>query len=563
MENIFLEITIIICLVAVLSVIFQKLNQPTILAYISAGIIVGPIGFFNIHNQEILQVLSTLGITLLLFMLGLEIRFRDFLSIGKDALIVSIGLIASSISLFYVLSLVLGFPQLSAFYVGLVLMDSSLIIAVKLLSDKKDLHSLYGKMSIGILLMQDFVIIIVLIFLSAFSAKTLESGVSTQFILALIKSVFLVGIIWYLSRNIFPKIVEKLSRFPETLFLVSLAWVLGLAALVGSPLIGFSKEIGGLLAGLSLASSIANYQIIAKVKVLRDFFIVLFFVVVGINMSFEHLGVVLPTALILSLAVLLAKPLIVMILMGVLGFRKRSSFLTGINLAQTSEFSLIVIFLGNKLGHISNQIVELVTLVSIITFALSTYVIVNNNRLYVFLSRYLKIFERKNTTKEGVSNEALGLDSLDDHVVLIGGDQMGESILEVLQDLGNKVVVVDFDPAIVKKLNEKKSFSIYGDISDLDIQDRAKLNLASLIISTIPDIEDNLLLLKKHKVENRRAKIVVMALDSTDAKILYREGADYVILPHLAGGRQIAEILKENRLEEITKLRSKDMKYLT
>lgn len=562
MDIIFSEITIIICLVAILSVIFQRFNQPAILAYILTGIIVGPLGIFDIHNQDILQVLSSLGITLLLFMLGLEIRFRDFLSIGKDALIISIGLIASSVALFYLISLFLGLPQLSSFYVGLVLMDSSLIIVVKLLSDKKDLRSLYGKMSIGILLMQDFVIIIALIFLSAFGAKTLDGGIPTQFILALIKAVLLVGIIWYLSRNIFPKIVEKLSRFPEILFLVSLAWVLGLAALVGSPLVGFSKEIGGLLAGLSLASSIANYQIIARVKVLRDFFIVLFFVVIGINMSFEHLGVVLPIAIILSIAVLLIKPLMVMILMGFLGFRKRSSFLTGINLSQTSEFSLIVIFLGNKLGHISNEIVELVTLVSIITFAISTYVIVNSNKLYMILSRYLKIFERKYAHKEEISQSNESLDNLDDHVVLIGGDQMGESILEALQDIGKRVVVIDFDPAIVKKLNDKKSFSIYGDISDLDIQDRAKLNVAKLIISTIPDIEDNLLLLKKHKVENRRALIVVMALDSNDAKILYKEGADYVILPHLAGGRQIAEILKENRLEDITKLKSKDMKYI-
>ena len=563
MDIIFSEITIIICLVAILSVVFQRFNQPAILAYILTGVIVGPLGIIDIQNQNFLETLSSFGITLLLFMLGLEIKIREFPSIGKIALIVGAGQIIATLLFGFILAVSFGFSYVSSLYIGVALAFSSTIIVVKLLSDKRDLHSLSARVVVGILVIQDFLAILVLIFLSSFNIEGSIAETFVGFSLALVKAIILFSFVIYLSLKFFPKIVEFLSKSQEVLFLVSIAWAFGLATVVSSPIIGFSVEIGGFLAGLALANSIANYQIIGKARVLRDFFIILFFVAIGTKMTFGNDYSILFPAIALSLFVFILKPLVVIISMGFLGFRKRTSFLSGISLAQISEFSLIIVFLGNKLGHIPQNVVTLITLVGLITFTISSYMIANSNSLYQNLSSYFKIFEKKHTKEEKMISSDEGLENLDGHTVLIGGDQMGESILEALQDLGKRIVVIDFDPAIVKKLVDKKSLSIYGDISDLDIQDRAKLNTARLIISTVPDIEDNLLLLKKHKVENRKALIVVMALDSTDAKILYKEGADYVILPHLAGGRQIAEILKEDRLEEITKLKSKDMKYLT
>src|SRR3989344_2478527 len=502
MDIIFSEITIIICLVAILSVVFQRFNQPAILAYILTGVIVGPLGIIDIQNQNFLETLSSFGITLLLFMLGLEIKIREFPSIGKIALIVGAVQIIATLLFGFILAVSFGFSYVSSLYIGVALAFSSTIIVVNLLSDKRDLHSLSARVVVGILVIQDFLAILVLIFLSSFNIEGSIAETFVGFSLALVKAIILFSFVIYLSLKFFPKIVEFLSKSQEVLFLVSIAWAFGLATVVSSPIIGFSVEIGGFLAGLALANSIANYQIIGKARVLRDFFIILFFVAIGTKMTFGNDYSILFPAIALSLFVFILKPLVVIISMGFLGFRKRTSFLSGISLAQISEFSLIIVFLGNKLGHIPQNVVTLITLVGLITFTISSYMIANSNSLYQNLSSYFKIFE-------------------------------------------------------------KKSLSIYGDISDLDIQDRAKLNTARLIISTIPDIEDNLLLLKKHKVENRRSKIVVMALDSTDAKILYKEGADYVILPHLAGGRQIAQILKEDRLEEITKLKNKDMRYLT
>jgi hypothetical protein len=307
----------------------------------------------------------------------------------------------------------------------------------------------------------------------------------------------------------------------------------------------------------------ANYQIIAKAKILRDFFIVMFFVLLGIQMSFADLPSIIIPAIILSLFVLLVKPILVALVMAAMGYRKRTAFLTGLSLSQISEFSLILVFMGFKLGHINQKIVSLITVVGLVSFFVSTYGVINSKLLFRKIAPYLGVLERSDTKKDEIGEPEDSLESLNDHVVVIGGDQMGESIMEALEDRDMDVVVVDFDPNILRKLQTRKVHRLFGDIADLDIQERARLDQAKLVISTIPDAEDNMLLLKELKHENRKAKIVMMALDSHDAKLLYKEGADYVILPHLAGGRQIAEIILDNHLDRIEKLKANDIKYLS
>ena len=382
MGNVFLEFTVVICFAALISLIFRFLKQPAILAYILTGIVIGPLGLFHLTNVEFFSALAEVGITLLLFMIGLEIRISDLSSVGKMTLIVGPAQITFSFIIAYIISLLFGFPFLGALYIALAVTFSSTIIIVKLFSDKRELHALYAKMSLGILLIQDFLAIMFLIFLSGFSLKTGTPTPLNQFGFVLLKAVGLFGIIIFLSQKIFPKITEFLAKSQETLFLASIAWVFGLAALVSSPYIGFSVEIGGFLAGLALANSIANYQIIARVKILRDFFIVIFFVLLGVQMKFTNVGNILIPALVLSFFALVIKPFITMLVMGDLGYRKRTSFLTGLSLGQISEFSLIMIFLGYKLGHVSDEIVSLITFVGIITFVLSTYGITYSKKLY-------------------------------------------------------------------------------------------------------------------------------------------------------------------------------------
>lgn len=555
-----MEITVIVCLAAVLAIFFRIFKQSPILAYILTGIIIGYFGFFPAGDREVLQTLAELGITLLLFMLGLEIKIRDFSSVGKLAVVIGLGQMVSSFALGFLLSVVLGFSSLSAMYIAVALSFSSTVFVVKLLSDKKDLHSLYAKISIGILLIQDLLAILVLIFLSTLDVGQAQAFDIGEIGMAIVKAIILFGVIIFLSKNIFPKFMELFSKSSEVLFLVSIAWVFGLAAFISSPWIGFSVEIGGLLAGLALSNSLVNYQIIARAKVLRDFFIILFFVLLGVRMTFENFGSIWFAVLVMSFLVLILKPLSVMILAGLMGFRKRTSFLSGISLAQVSEFSLVIVFLGQKVGHISGDVASLITLVSIITFAVSTYMIDEGNKFYLHLGRYIFPFERQSAKNDEIVQSDKFTD-LKNHVVIIGGDQMGQSVIDALTELENEIVVVDFDPAIVKKLANRKIHRLFGDITDLEIQDKAQLNMARLVISTIPDIEDNTLLIKELNKENRRAKIIVMSFDVIEAKKLYKEGADYVVLPHLAGGRQLAKILEKD-LDDLAALKARDQQYL-
>ncbi len=562
MGNIFLDLTVIIVIASVFSIIFRFFRQPEILAYILTGIVISAFPVFGAPNKEFLQTLSELGVTLLLFMVGLEIRISELKSIGKVLIFSSIGQIILTFVFGFLLSTLFRYDFITSIYVATALTFSSTIIVIKLISDQREMHSLHAKFSLGILLFQDIAAIFFLMFLSGFSLQTGGLISVLNLVVILLKAAILFAGIILLSQKVLPKIINFIAKSPEVLFLASLAWVFGLAAIVSSKYLGFSIEIGGFLAGIALANSVVSYQIIAKAKILRDFFIVIFFVLLGVQMSFANIGVVLLPAIILSLFVLIVKPIIVMGIFSVMGFRKRTSFLTGVSLSQISEFSLILIFLGFKLGHISQNTVSMITLVGLITFAVSTYLITHWKNLYKRMATKIDFIERANLKKDLIFETDENLDFINDHVVVIGGDQMGETIVEALEDKDREVIIVDFDPNMIKKYESRKVHRLFGDISDLDIQQRAKIDDAKLVISTIPDIQDNLLLLRELKHENRRAKVVVMALDSKDANELYKEGADYVVLPHLAGGRQIAKIIIDDNLDAIENLRNKDKNYL-
>lgn len=558
MGNIFFEITIVLCLVAALSIIFKLLRQPLILAYILTGIIIGPFGQLQLGSKDFLQTMGEIGITLLLFMVGLELKLKELRTIGRVALITGIGQIFFTSVIGYFISMALGFSWIVSLYISIALTFSSTIIIIKLLSDKKDLNSLYGKISVGFLLVQDFFAILALILLSGFNSANSGSFFLADFTIAIIKGIILFIIVIYASKSILPKIVDKIAHSTETLFLFSIAWVFGMAAIVSSSFVGFSIEIGGFLAGLALANSTENFQIVARIKTLRDFFITLFFVILGVKMVFSNVASIWFPTIVFSLFILIGNPLIVMIIMGLMGYRRRTSFLAGLTVAQISEFSLILVFLGNKLGHLSSEVVSLVTLVGVITFTSSTYMILNGNKLYKYLNSYLRIFEKK-STKEQTGN----LEHLEDHIVLVGGNRTGQGILESLRDqLNEKIVVVDFNPDVIANLKDKGFITLFGDISDPYIQEKIQLEGARLVISTSPDIEDNLLLIEALNHINKSAKIIVIAQDQDEEKVLYKAGADYVVLPHLASGRHIAKMLEENNLEKIESFKTKDLDFM-
>ncbi len=562
MESIFFEITIVICFVAIVTVIFRLFKQPTILAFILSGIIIGPIGQLQIQNLHVLHAMGEFGIALLLFILGLEFRLHELKFVGIKALAIGVLQIVLTIIAGVGIGLLCGFSIIASLYIGIVLAFSSTIIIMSLLSDKRDLNSLYGKITLGILLVQDITAIIILIVLSGFSTDVGNySTVAGAVVLSLFKGLLLFSFIFLVSKTILPFVLRFVSKSLDTLFLFSLAWVFSISALVSSSLIGFPIAIGGLLAGLALANATESLQIAASVRALRDFFITMFFVTLGIEMSFQSLGVVIVPSIIISLFVVVGKPLIVMSLMGIMGFKKRTSFLTSLSMAQISEFSLLIVFLGYSLGHIPTEIVSLVTLVTIFSFIASTYGIVYSNALYGFCKGALSIFERRSAS-DGLFLSENGLKETKGHIVLIGAHRMGESILDALREQGENLLVVDFNPDIIQKLQKSGAMHVFGDIADHDIQDKVSLLFAKLIISTVPDREDNLLLLSCIKKAKDKPKIIVLGQSIEDAKILYKAGADYVVLPHLMGGMHLAGILKDNYSEKLKKLKAKHLGYL-
>lgn len=557
----FLPLTFIIVSSALLALIFRILKQPDILAYLLIGALIGALGFFNLSDIAVIELLSQLGITLLLFMVGLELTTNEIKHIGRVALLTGLGQIIFTASLGFLIALFLKFSVLESLYLSLALTFSSTIIVVKLLSTKQDLQSLYGKIAIGFLLVQDFVAILVLIFLSSFSPGELPS--MSLLLLTLIKGFFLFALIFYLSQDLLPKIANLLAQDTDILFLLSLAWCLGFASFVASPLIGFSAEIGGFLAGVALANSMEHFQIATRIRPLRDLFIVMFFIVLGsklyVSMDSSYWG----TGLLFSLFVLVGNPLIVLGIMGLLGYTKKTSFLASVTVAQISEFSFILVALGEKVGHISSEIVALVTFVGIITMTLSTYLILFANRLYLILESPLSIFERSSSTRERLEVMRSKFTSLKDHIVLVGCGRKGAIILKALLKRGFAVLLIDHNPHVLKELKEKTAV-LYGDISDEEIQNHAQIKNAALIISTVPDISDNLSLLSALRDQKGKPRIIVCAKTLMEAKGLYEANADYVLLPHFISGEFIKALIEKEKdfVKKLMDLRGEHLKQL-
>lgn len=546
------ELAMVVLLATGFGIVARMLRQPTILGYLVAGALIGAFGFLHLSDENTFRVFSDLGIMFLLFLVGLEINYTSLRLVGRVSLLVGLGQIVFTFGIGYFIAVFLfGFGPLAASYIAIALTFSSTIIVVKLLADKKELNSLYGRISVGFLLVQDLVAIAILIALSGVHEGGLVAWGSVA--LTLIKGTILFVAMLWLGRKIFPYIFDALARSPELLFLSSLAWVLSLAAVVSK--INFSIEIAGFLAGIALANSSEHFQIAARIRPLRDFFIVIFFVLLGSSVALSHFSGLFIPIFLFSLFVLIGNPLIVWIIMGLMGYRRRTFFLAGITVAQISEFSLIVVALGARLGHINESVVALVTAVGIITITLSTYFIVFGDQLAKFFYRWLGVFERRILREE---EEIARATAARKHIVVIGAHRVGHHLLHSLPK--PNVLVIDFDPEAVRRLREEGYDCLFGDIKDEEIRENAKLDSVALAVSTSPDFEDNASLLEYVSTLARRPRVIVRAEGERDALLLYDRGADYVIIPHLTSGfylgKALAQDLHGNTLDQ---LRKKDM----
>ena len=540
-----------------LGIVAKFLRQPTILAYLAAGAVIGYFGFFNFDDREIFQIFSDLGIMFLLFLVGLEINYTSLRLVGKTSLIVGLGQILFTSVIGFVLATLFGLAPLAAGYIAVALTFSSTIIVIQLLSSKKALNSLYGKISIGLLLVQDFVAILLLVVLAG-----IEVGgalVPIDIVWAVVKGVLLFFLIMFLGRRFFPWLFHKIAHSQELLFISSLAWLFFLVAAVER--IGFSVEIGGFLAGLALANSSEHFEISSRMRSLRDFFIVMFFAILGSSVLLSNFTGLLIPIIALSLFVLIGNPLIVIAIMGFLGYTKRTSFLTGLTVAQISEFSLIIAALGFRLGHITDETVAIITAVGVITITVSTYFIMHADKLFKLFAPYLTVFERKH-----LRHKDMLVDDLSKPIILIGCHRTGEGVLAHIPK--KDLLIIDFDPDVIERFKKRGYNCLFGDISDFEIFEQVAFGSARLVISTSPRFEDNLELIKEVRylageAGNRTLRIVVRAENEQEARILYDARADYVLMPQFISGHYLSQVLRDDpQLTSLQKMKKRDMQIM-
>ena len=533
-QELFVELTVIILLALVVSIIANVLKQPLIIAYILTGIFVTSFFFDFVTFGDITSIFSKIGIAFLLFLVGLNLNPKVIKEIGVVATITGLGQIIFTSIIGFFISMYLGFSTVESLYISVALTFSSTIIIMKLLSDKEDLDTLYGKISIGFLIVQDLVAIFILMFIPMLSNNLEISSLTFN----ILKGIFIIFLIWILSIYVLPRITKQIAKNQELLFLFSIGWCFLVSSIFFY--FGFSIEIGALLAGIGLSMSPYRLEIAYKVKPLRDFFIIIFFIVLGSQMHLSSISPILLPAIIFSLFILIGNPLIVMVLMGMLGFTKRNSFFAGLTVAQISEFSLILIALGVSSGHLSQNILSLVTLVGLITITGSTYMIIYAEKIYPKVSRYLSIFERKGKLKDDYKLRK------DYEAVLFGYNRIGFSILKAFDRMKIKYVVIDFDPEIVAELSKEGKNCIYGDADDIELFKELNINKLKMIISTIPNIETNSLIIQEIRKENPDSIIMVTSHSIEDSLKLYKTGADYVIMPHFLGGEYMLKMIESN-----------------
>jgi len=546
------ELSLVIVVGVAVSLVMRLIRQPLIIGYILTGVIVGPAALHIIDSPESIQVFADFGIALLLLIIGLNLNPKIIKEVGKIAAYVAIGKVAIATILGFGLARVLGYSKTSALYIGIALSFSSTIIILKLLSDKKEQHRLYGKISIGFLLIEDLLASLVLIGVAAGG----KGGISfSETGTLLYKIIMLISVLTLFRIFVLSRLTKLISKSQEFLFLFAIGWSLGIAALFKQS--GFSLEVGALVAGVTLAPMPYAQEAASRLKPLRDFFIVLFFVSLGSHLHLENVLPILPEALLFSFLVLIGCPLVVLGIMGLAGYTKKTSFKTAITGTQISEFSLILVVLGNKVGQVNDRLVALITVVGLLTIGISTYLITYSDKLYTFFEEALRFFERRKVHPEHEKMHKYEL-------VLFGYLKGGHEFLKVFQQMERSYIVVDYDPNVIDTLEDQGIRYVYGDVGDLELLDELNLEHTRLLASTISDLQMNTYILEWLQKVNPNVVYICSADSAEEAAELYGAGATYVMLPHYIGSEKISAFIKKSGLKksEFKKFREKHLAYL-
>lgn len=523
----FAEMALLLGITAAAGALAVRLRQPVLIAYIAVGILVGPAVFGLVQAHDQIDLLAQIGVAVLLFLVGLKLDLQHVRHIGPVALATGLGQLGFTILFGFLLIMALGKGVMEALYVAVALTFSSTIIIVKLLSDKRELDSLHGRIAVGFLIVQDIAVVIAMMAMSALRGADGAQG--WEVAVSLLVRVSGAGAVLFLvMRYLLPSLVRVMARSQELLLVFAIAWGTGLAAL--GEWAGFSKEAGAFLAGFSLASTSYREAIGARLTGIRDFLLLFFFIDLGAKLDFSTLGGEIGPAVVLSAFVLIGNPLIVMAIMGYMGYRKRTGFLAGLTVAQISEFSIVFVAMGISLGHVGVQALGLTTLVGVVTIALSTYMILFSQALYERLAPWLGLFERKRPHRElAVEQQRHGVASPD--IVVFGLGRYGERLARRLQETGLHVLCVEFDPELVRHLRRKGMDVRFGDAQDPDFLESLPLEGVPWAVSTLPDLDSNRALLHALAARGYAGEVAVVARDEAQGTALKRMGTPTVLYP--------------------------------
>ena len=537
-ESVFVQIGAVLGVAVLGAGLAQFLRQPLIVAFIAVGIVLGPSALGVIEEQSEIDLFARLGIALLLFVVGLKLDLHIIRTVGPVALSSGLGQVVFTSVVGYLIAVALGMGHVESIYVAIALTFSSTIIIVKLLSDKREVDSLHGRIAVGFLIVQDIVVVLVMIALTAFGQAGADTSIGFEALMIVVKGAAMLVTVAVLIRYVLPRLLEHLAHSSELLMLFAIALAV-LGASAGDAL-GFSKEVGAFLAGVSIASTRYREQVAARLVSLRDFLLLFFFIQLGATLDLGALGAQLGPALLFSVFVLVGNPLIVIAIMGYMGYRKRTGFLAGLAVAQISEFSLILAALGLELGHVDRETVGLITLVGLVTISASTYMIIYSHVLYERLAPWLSVFERARPYRE--MDRPAGEEG-DVDVLLVGLGRFGAVVAETLRERGARLLAVDFDPEAVR-MHARDGYSVhYGDAEDPEFVASLPLSRAKWVVSTVRDRYITRMLLNGLREQGYRGKVAVSASSRRDAREFEEMGVDLVLVPYADAARETADRL--------------------
>lgn len=482
-EMVFYEVAALLLLAAGVALAGSFLRQPVIVSFIIVGI--GAAAFFDQAEEtsEQIEFLAELGIALLLFLVGLKLDWRLVQTLGPVSLATGLGQVLFTAGFGFLIGLGLGLDTVTSIYVAVALTFSSTIIIVKLLSDKRELETLHGRIALGFLIVQDIVVVFAMVVLSTLGVGAgEEEGAGSASLLQVAGGMVgaIVALVIFVRFAAEP-LMSRFARTPDLLVVFAIGWAAAAAAIGDA--VGFGKELGGLLAGVSLGSTTFREMLSARLAPMRDFLLLFFFLSIGSSLDLTTLGDDVGRAAVFSVFVLIGNPLIVLAIMAFMGYRARTGFLAGLTVAQISEFSLIFMAMGLTLGHVTEQSVGLVTLVGIVTIALSVYMITYSHQLADLLQPFLRWVDERSRANDSRSPADDGEDA---DVILFGFGRFGQRLYARLEDEGYSVLAVDLDPRIVETARAAGARATYGDVTDQEFWSELPLAGAKWVVFAIP-----------------------------------------------------------------------------